>query len=530
MDQRIREVVVLGGGTAGWMTASYLQKVFEGSLTITVLEAPAIPRIGVGEATVPNLQRVFFDQLGLREEQWMRECNGSFKMAVKFVNWRKREPDGPPHHFYHSFGLMPKVDTIPLSHFWVHRYYRGEAEAFDYACYHEPPLMDAKRAPRFFDGTRAAWYAWHFDAALVAGYLQRLAVGWGVRHIAEECEQVVLDSRGYIESLRTKSGRVVAGDFFIDCSGFKGVLINKAMGEPFVDMSDYLLCDSAVATQIPHDDDRYGIEPYTSSIAMNSGWTWKIPMLGRFGTGYVYSSRFCTQDEAIRDFADLWRIDPETTELNRIKFRVGRNRRAWVKNCASIGLASCFVEPLESVGIYFTYAAIHYLAKHFPSRDFEPGLIDHFNREIEFMFDDSRDFIQAHYLTASRDDTSFWKANRHELKVSDSLRDKLAIYKSGLTVNMPIADEDAYYSDFEAEFHNFWTDSSFYCVLAGNGFVPDSPLPTIAHRASALRSAEARFADVKRRQADLLRRLPSCVDYLRLLHGKADSIAQHAPA
>src|SRR6185295_3905 len=158
---------------------------------------------------------------------------------------------------------------------------------------------------------------------------------------------------GRIAALVMQSGRRFAGDLFVDCSGFRSLLIGKALGEPFIDMSDHLLCDSAVATAVPHDDARYGIEPYTSAIAMKSGWTWKIPMLGRFGTGYVFSSKFTARDEATDEFVKLRSLDPNKVRLNQISFRTGRNRRAWVKNCVSIGLSSCFVEPLESTGIYF---------------------------------------------------------------------------------------------------------------------------------------------------------------------------------
>jgi tryptophan 6-halogenase len=277
-----------------------------------------------------------------------------------------------------------------------------------------------------------------------------------------------------------------------------------------------------VATQLPHDDDGHGVEPYTSAIAMPHGWTWKIPMLGRFGTGYVYANRFCSEAQAVQEFARLWNIDPDKTELNRIRFRVGRNRRAWVKNCVSIGLASCFVEPLESTGIYFIYAAIYQLAKHFPDKSLDPTLREHFNREIEYMFDDTRDFIQAHYLTATRDDTPFWRANRHELKLSDHILAKLETYKGGLTVDMPVADENTYYNNFEAEFHNFWTNGNYYCILAGMGLVPARPLPRLLHRQSALRTADRAFAEIRRTQVELLTRLPTNRDFLRHLHRRED--------
>ena len=516
----IKNVVILGGGTAGWMAASYLKKAFP-DVNITLMEAPAIPKIGVGEATIPNLQKVFFDFLGLEESQWMRHCNAAFKCAIRFENWRKPRSSGANEHFYHVFGQIPNCDNIPLAQYWAHKAGTGATqEAMAYACYKEPPLLDAKLAPRHLDGTRAMYYAWHFDAHLVADFLRDVAKGWGVTHLTDELESVELNDDGGIKTLLTKQGRKLEGDLFIDCSGFRGLLINKAMQEPFVDMSDYLFCDSAVASAVPNDDEKLGVDPYTSAIAMDSGWTWKIPMLGRFGSGYVYSSKFETPDKATQDFCKLWNLDPDKQPLNKIRFRVGRNRRAWVKNCVSIGLASCFVEPLESTGIYFIYAAIYQLAKHFPDKSFNPGLMNAFNREVEVMFDDTRDFIQCHYLTTQRDDTAFWRANAHDLRLSDQVKEKLELYKAGLTVNMPLADADSYYGNFETEFRNFWKNSNFYCVMAGMGVMPEQSLPNIRLRPESQRKAEAEFEAIKRKSAELQASLPTNHQFLKQLHGK----------
>lgn len=527
MDNRIKDVVILGGGTAGWMTASYLGRALQDTVRITVLEAPTIPRIGVGEATVPNLQRVFFDYLGIAEEDWMRECNASFKIAVKFVNWCTPGPGEATarrhgdrfDRFYHPFGLLPEQDQIPLSHYWSHKALRGETdEDFGYACFREPPIMDAKLAPRWTDGRRATRYAWHFDAQLVADFLRRFAVEkQGVTHVEDEMCDVEMDERGFIRGLRTKGGRFLEGDLFVDCSGFRGLLINQAMGEPFVDMSDHLLCDSAVATAVPHDDAAHGVEPYTSAIAMRAGWTWKIPMLTRFGSGYVYSSQFASRDEATEDFCRLWGLDPET-RFNHIRFRVGRNRRAWVNNCVGIGLASCFLEPLESSGIYFIYAAIYQLAKHFPDRRFDPVLVDRFNREIEGMFDDTRDFIQAHFSLSPRVDTPFWRAAK-QLHLADGMKAKLAAYRAGVPINQPTTDESTYYGNFDAEFRNFWTNGSYYSIFAGLGEMPEVPLPALTYKPDSIRSAERLFDEVRREQAQLVDTLPTNYEYLRWLHG-----------
>lgn len=528
MDQRIRSIVILGGGTAGWMTAAYLGKALQGSVDITVLEAPTIPRIGVGEATVPNLHRAFFAYLGIAEDDWMRECNAAFKIAVKFVNWRTpgdshptpQEHEGRRDQFYHPFGLLPAVDQIPLSHYWAaHRLAGRTTEPFDYACFKEPAIMDALKAPRRPDGQPVTNYAWHFDAALVADFLRRFAVEkQGVIHVEDTMADVERDSRGFITTLRTEGGRRLEGDLFVDCSGFRSLLMNGVMGEPFIDMSDHLLCDSAVATAIPHDDETNGIEPYTSAIAMKHGWTWRIPMLGRFGSGYVFSSKFVSRDDATAEFSRLWGLDPDKTAFNQIRFRVGRNRRSWVKNCVGIGLSSVFLEPLESTGIYFIYAAIYQLVKHFPDRRFDPVLADQFNREIEKMFDSTRDFIQAHFYLSPRTDTEFWRANK-QLTLADGIRETIDMYRAGLPINAPTTGEGTYYGNFEAEFRNFWTNGSYYCIFAGMGLMPDNPLPAIAHKPTSAQAADAALARVKAQQADAVRDLPSNYEYLQRLHG-----------
>lgn len=520
MENLISKVVILGGGTAGWMTATYLAKAFGERVQITLIEAETIPKIGVGEATIPNLQKVFFDFLGIPEEVWMRQCNASFKMGVRFVNWHRSPDDGRDQHFYHLFGLIPNCDGAPLTHYWLLRHHQEkDREPLAYACYKEAPLADANLSPRQADGTRVTHYAWHFDAHLVAAYLSKVGTEWGVRRVVDEVERVETRPTGGIEALCTRSGGRFEADLFIDCSGFRGLLINKALKEPFIDMKDYLLCDSAVAASISHDDGSCGIEPYTSAIAMRHGWTWKVPLLGRFGSGYVYSSNFTTPDRAAEEFLQLWGVKERDVRLNHLRFRTGRNRRAWVENCVSIGLASCSLEPLESTGIYFIYAAIYQLAKHFPDAAISPVLRENFNREIERMYDDSRDFIQAHYLFNGRTDTQFWHASRHGLKLSDSIRSKLELYKAGLAVGGSLGNSAQYYSDFETEFRNFWTNSNYYCVLSGMNCIPEAPLASIRYRSKSIDKAEKMFTELKLASRHLQAALPTCYEYLRGLHG-----------
>ena len=519
MSNLIKNIIILGGGTAGWMAASYLTKALQGTVKITLIEAESIPKIGVGEATVPNLQKVFFDFLGIPEREWMKYVNGAFKVGIKFVNWAKTPEPGEDNYFYHLFGTIPNCDGIPLSQYWVMKHKERFSAPLAYSCFPQPECMDENRAPCLLDGTRQMYYAWHFDAHYVVDYLKRWSIERGVTHIIDEMESATLDADGYIASLSTKQGRTLPADLFIDCSGFRGLLINKALNEQFIDMSDYLLCDSAVASAIPNDDERLGIEPYTSAIAMKHGWTWKIPLLGRFGSGYVFSSKFASRDEATDDFRRLWNLS-ENHPLNQIKFRVGRNMRAWVKNCVSIGLSSCFLEPLESTGIYFIYAALYQLVKHFPDKSFDPRLSDRFNNEIAYMFDDCRDFVQAHYFPTSREDTPFWRANRHELRLSDSIQEKLERYKSGLPVNIPPLSEDSYYDSFEYEFRNFWLNGSYFCIWAGLGLLPERVMPILRHRPASREKAEVMFGDIKQASRHLKTILPSNYDYLRTLQGK----------
>lgn len=530
MNEPIRTVLIVGGGTSGWMTASYLAKALQGTVKITLIESPKIPKIGVGEATVPNLQRVFFDFLGIPEEEWMSHVNGSFKIGIRYVDWARNPTPGAPEHFYHFFGGIPTCEGIPLQQYWLRKVKMGYDLPFHYTCYSDGWLADAKKSPRASDGSRQMYYAWHFDAHRVADYLKGWATARGVQHVTADVDQVNLHPEtGFIESVRTTTGAVYAADLFVDCSGFRSLLMNQALQEPFLDASEHLFCDSAVASAIPHDDETHGVEPYTSSLAMKNGWTWKIPMRGRFGSGYVFSSQFTTRDQATREFQELWGLS-ESHPLNQIQFRTGRNRRSWVKNCVGIGLSSCFLEPLESSGIYFIYAAIYQLVKHFPDRSFDPRLADRFNDAIAHMFDDSRDFVQCHYFLSKRDDTEFWRANQHDLKKSDTILEKIETYKAGLPVSAVVADAGVahYYDNFDYEFRNYWPNSSYYCILTGMGVLPDRVSPLVEHQTRGIEKAEEIFADIRRRADVLLNTLPSMHEYLNVLHGSSFP-AQHLP-
>jgi tryptophan 7-halogenase len=518
MTEAIKSILVVGGGSSGWMTASYLARALEGKVKITLIESETIKTIGVGEATIPNLQRAFFDFLGIPEAEWMKQVNGSFKVGIKFINWDKVPKQGEKDRsFYHIFGGVPTCEGIPLQQYWLRKYLQRETtDGMHHACYPEAMLLDQNLSPRFRDGKKAMFYAWHFDAQLLANYLKNWSIERGVTRVVDDVVNVTLASDGAIQSVSTKTGQQYEADLFIDCSGFRSLLIGKALHEPFLDMSDYLLCDSAVATAIPHGDNQ--IEPFTSAIAMKHGWTWKTPMRGRFGSGYVFSSKFCSRDEATREFQQLWNLD-ENQPLRQIKFRVGRSQRSWVKNCVGIGLSSCFLEPLESTGLYFIYAALYQLVKNWPSKLFEPELRDRFNAEVDFMFDDCRDFVQMHYFTTSRDDTPFWRANQHELTISDSIKEKIELYKAGQSVGAVISDASDYYSTFDFEFRNFWPNASYYCVLAGMGIYPHQFPSSLLHNTSLIEKSETIFSDIQRQAITLSKQLPTTHEFLNIFHG-----------
>ena len=515
----IENVVIVGGGTAGWMTATYLNKAFGSQVKITLVETKVVPRIGVGEATIPNLQKIFWDFLGIPEQEWMRQVNGSYKAGIRFVNWRKYKPEEGYNHFYHTFGVLPSIDGIPLPLYWY--YHTKGNNLFDYSCYSQVLMMDGKKSPVHMNGTTAVSHAWHFDANLLAEFLTEWGKKQGIAHILDSFQSAKLDEQGNIASIQTTNGLTLEADLFIDCTGFRGLLINQLLGEPFIDMSDYLLCDGAIATSIPYkdkNDEINGTEPYTTSFAQEAGWTWKIPLKGRFGSGYVYSSKFISEDEAANNFCKFWNLDQSKVQLNRIRFRTGRNRRAWVKNCVSIGLSSCFLEPLESTGIYFITGAIYQLAKYFPTKQIEPAWRDKFNSEIEYMYDDCRDFIQAHYFATTRDDTPFWLANRHELTLSESIKNKIALYKAGMPICSASFSEDDYYGSLDNEFHNFWTDGSYYSILCGLGFLPEQSNSYMYYRPDKVEESLKILKKIKHEQQELLESLPTHYEYLQQLN------------
>jgi hypothetical protein len=523
MAKRIRTVTIVGGGSAGWMTAAYLSKALDRDINISLIESSTVSTIGVGEATFSTI-KLFFDYLGLQEPEWMPQCHAAYKLAIKFVNW-----NAEGRHFYHPFQRYEMVDGFSMAEWWLRD--RRETEPFDYACFTVPTLCDQKKSPRFLDGRvfdakveeyfkpqnapaknvladlKIQYpYAYHFNASLLAEFMKDYAVGRGVNRIVDDVVDVQLTEDGRISDLVTAKHGHLAGDLFIDCTGFRGLLINKALDEPFIHFSESLLCDSAIAMQIPKDIARDGIKPYTTATALNAGWVWNIPLYGRDGTGYVYSSQFATQDEAEREFREHLGSASDGCKPLHIKMRIGRNRNSWVKNCVAIGLSSGFVEPLESTGIFFIQHAIEELVNHFPNLEFDPELRHSYNRSIADCIDGIRDFLVMHYHASSRADTPFWKATKKDLVIPDSLKERLRLWRTRLPNNRNI----------NQQFHGFEA-YSYSVMLLGLGYRPMGSLPVLDHMDG--RNAVSAFQSIKEKTAYLAGALPSQYEYLTSIAG-----------
>jgi hypothetical protein len=504
MDKQVQSIIIVGGGTAGWLSAVFLQQVFRAynlECTITLIESSDIPTVGVGEATLPTLRNTLH-ACDIDEKDWMVACNATFKMAIKFVNWAKQP-------FWHPFGSIPALESFSLAEYWLRRKLAGYTQPMAYTCYSILPACDARRAARRpqdppYDGPVP--YAYHLDAGLLATYLRDIGVARGVVHVVDNVLDVGLHAEsGFISHLRTTQHGDLHADLFIDCSGFTGLLINQALGEPFVSYQDSLLCDSALALPIPTNDETDNINPYTTSTALSAGWAWHTPLFGRSGNGYVYSSAFQSRDEAEQEFRGYLGAKADGLAARPLKMRVGRTRNAWVKNCIAIGLAGGFVEPLESTGIWFIEAGLSTLFANFPNEDFHPSVLRKYNRIMAAHYEIVRDFIMLHYCTTQREDTSFWRANRYDTAKSSVLQERLALWEAML----PQGDN--------AEPVGFFEDSSCVCILAGMDRLPRRSSPMIGQIPAA--AIDRAFQALRREGDELKASLPDHYQYLVSLRG-----------
>ncbi|SEA09073.1 tryptophan halogenase family protein [Microbulbifer marinus] len=417
MSQAIKKIVIAGGGTAGWMTAAALSKLMGTQLDITLVESESIGTIGVGEATIPTL--VFFHRLlGIDEAEFLAATQGTYKLGISFENWRDVGKD-----YIHAFGVTGKdCWACGFQHFWLRARQLGLAGDFGEYCLERRAAEAHKFSHLPNNGLN---YAFHMDATRYAAYLRQFSEGFGVKRVEGKIDQVQLHpDTGFIRALKLDSGQEVDGDFFIDCTGMRAILIEKALHTGFESWSHWLPCDSAVAVQTQ------AVEPpipFTRSIARESGWQWRIPLQHRVGNGQVYSSSYQSDDSARSQL--LENIEGERlTDPLLIKFQTGRRRKQWHKNCLAVGLSSGFLEPLESTSIHLIQQNIVRFLRFFPQSEIRQVEVDEFNRQSEFDMERIRDFIILHYKVTDRDDTEFWRYCR-QMSIPDTLAAKIDMFR-----------------------------------------------------------------------------------------------------
>ena len=419
----IRSIVIAGGGTAGWMAAAALSLAMGASdCTITLVESEEIGTVGVGEATIPPI-RLFNGMLGIDENEFVRATGGTFKLAIEFVDWTRLG-----HHYFHPFGRFG--DDFGMTAFhqqWLRcRAAGNDAPLSAFSLTEQAALAGKFDRPPGSPGVFSTFsYAYHFDASLYARFLRRYAEARGVTRIEGKIADVRIGPEsGLIERLTLDDGREVAGELFIDCTGFRGLLIGQALGEPYEDWSRWLPCNRALALPSERLAD---LPPFTRSTARGAGWQWRIPLQHRTGNGYVYSSHHISDDEAAATL--LANLDGKALADPRpLRFTPGKRRKFWVKNVVAVGLAGGFVEPLESTSIYLAQSGIQRLLSMFPDCDFEPMLAERFNRDSAFEHERVRDFLVLHYNATERDDSTFWNHCR-TMSIPDSVRETVELFR-----------------------------------------------------------------------------------------------------
>jgi tryptophan 7-halogenase len=404
-DLAIRSIVIAGGGSAGWMTAAALASALKGKCKVTLIESEEIGTVGVGEATIPPI-RTFNETLGIDERDFMKATQGSFKLGIEFVDWAKLGQ-----RYFHPFGPHGRqFDMVPLHHYWLRARDAGDTAPLDdhsmawniaKALRFAPPSPDQRNVMSTFD------YAYHFDAGLYAHLLRGFSEQRGVVRIEGKIGGAAQNSAtGFVESLTMEDGRSFAADLFIDCSGFRGLLIEGAMQVGYDDWTHWLPCDRAVA--VPCAPVENGLTPYTRSTARTAGWQWRIPLQHRTGNGYVYSSKYISDDDAAATL--MANLDGQPLADPRpLRFTTGRRKSYWTKNVIAIGLSSGFLEPLESTSLHLIQAGISKLLALFPDRNFDPLTIAEYNRIAVTEVERIRDFIILHYKLTSRDDSELWR-------------------------------------------------------------------------------------------------------------------------
>ena len=449
----MKNIVILGGGTAGWMTANLLQKKWrQRGIQISVVESPDIGIIGVGEGSTPLLKE-FFDSLEISESEWMPQCNATYKNGISFNDWSTV----PGYEsYFHPFPCSLDFATFGF----LYKYTELRRKGADVLAHPNrfslmAGLTERKLAPLPAENFPFHFqYGYHFDSVLIGKFLREKAKESGVSHIEATVEKVEQESDGSIKSLLLNTGQILSGDFFVDCSGFASILLQKTLKVPFVSFAENLFNDSAVA--IPTDIETE-IPAETLSTALSNGWAWKIPLTNRFGNGYVFSSKYCSPDEAETELRSHLNILDSDVEARHLKMKVGRVQETWAKNCVAVGLSQGFIEPLEATALQFVYSTIEQFSQALEEGNFSGKNRDEFNARMNANFEGVRDYIVLHYKTNSRSDSQYWIDNRENQKISDNLRAMIECW---------YAIEDTQEALTRLNIGSYYSQRSWTCLLA----------------------------------------------------------------
>jgi flavin-dependent dehydrogenase len=438
MGQPLRKITIVGGGTAGWLAAAFLNRFCKSKdekhkFEITLIESPTIPIVGVGEASLPGMV-VLLNQLGISEVEFFKLTDATFKVAAHFINWN-HDDKGKSIEFLNILNAPGAIDGRQLADYFVTfdpaRAAPDAGMAYVRAFSPVAEIVRGNLAPRRpgapeFSGE--VGYTYHFDATKLATFLRDVATSRGVKHILDDVDEINLDERGFVKSLSLRREGEHNVELVIDCTGFRGAILQKALGEPFEPYGDYLLNDRAAVVQIPHKDPNV-IAPTTRATGFKAGWNFNIPLTTRVGTGYIFSSKFLSDDEAMDELLAFYGDQAKGCEPRIIPIRTGRVRKAWVKNCVALGLSGGFIEPLEATAIFMTDLGVRWLQHYLPTQDFEPELADAYNRQVSRVYEEVRDFIQAHYHLNNRQDSEYWRTAREGMTLSDRLQENLKVWR-----------------------------------------------------------------------------------------------------
>jgi tryptophan halogenase len=480
-NQPVKKVIIVGGGTAGWMAAASVSKLIGKTVSVSVVESDEIGTVGVGEATIPSMITLH-KLLNIDERDFMTSVQGTFKLGISFENWKNVNEN-----YVHSFGFTGKdCWAAGFQHFWLKGKKQGLSSEFGDYCNELQAAKNNKFAVLPNNGMN---YAFHMDAGLYAKYLRKIAEQHGCQRIEGKITEVQTNSdTGYIERLILEKGHAIEGDLFIDCSGFSGLLINKTLNTEYENWTEFLPCDSAVAVQTGSIEEPI---PYTRSIAREAGWQWRIPLQHRVGNGMVFCSKYLSDDQAVQTL--LNNVEGEVlTKPRIIKFTTGQRQQHWNKNCVALGLAAGFLEPLESTSIHLIQRGIIRLLQMFPTQGINQSDADEFNAQMkeEFLF--VRDFIVLHYHVTERDDTPFWRQCR-DMKIPETLQHRIDLFKDSGRI-------------FQKD-NDIFTENSWSQVMLGQGLMPEEFHPIVNMMTDD--ELEAFLSSIKTSVNNLVDQLPS---------------------